>query len=58
MTRQAPPPSRRWTRPQVVTLAREDFLRVLLDLGTAHARTEIELTQDDLAAFVGATGSR
>jgi CRP/FNR family cyclic AMP-dependent transcriptional regulator len=81
---------------QVVTLAREDFLRVLerspratreilgvlartvrrasgriedlvfldvpgrvakclLDLATAHARTEIELTQDDLAAFVGAT---
>ena len=79
---------------QVVTLAREDFLRVLerspratreilkllartvrrasgriedlvfldvpgrvakclLDLATAHARTEIELTQDDLAAFVG-----
>jgi CRP/FNR family transcriptional regulator, cyclic AMP receptor protein len=81
---------------QVVTLAREDFLRVLerspratreilrllagtvrrasgriedlvfldvpgrvakclLDLTTAHARTEIELSQDDLAAFVGAT---
>ena len=81
---------------QVVTLAREDFLRILersprasreimrvlartvrrasgriedlvfldvpgrvakclLDLSTAHARTEIELTQDDLAAFVGAT---
>lgn len=81
---------------QVVTLAREDFLRVLerspratreilrllartvrrasgriedlvfldvpgrvakclLDLATAHARTDIELTQDDLAAFVGAT---
>lgn len=81
---------------QVVTLARDDFLRVLerspratreiirllartvrrasgriedlvfldvhgrvakclLDLATAHARTEIELTQDDLAAFVGAT---
>jgi len=81
---------------QVVTLAREDFLRVLerspratrdilkllartvrrasgriedlvfldvpgrvakclLDLATAHARTEIEMTQDDLAAFVGAT---
>ena len=81
---------------QVVTLAREDFLRVLerspratreilrllartvrrasgriedlvfldvpgrvakclLDLATAHQRTEIELTQDDLAAFVGAT---
>jgi CRP/FNR family transcriptional regulator len=81
---------------QVLTLAREDFLRVierspratreilrllartvrrasgriedlvfldvpsrvakcLLDLSTAHARTEIELTQDDLAAFVGAT---
>jgi CRP/FNR family transcriptional regulator, cyclic AMP receptor protein len=81
---------------QVVTLAREDFLRVLerspratreilrllartvrrasgriedlvfldvpgrvakclLDLSTAHTRTEIELTQDDLAAFVGAT---
>ncbi|TMD53016.1 MAG: Crp/Fnr family transcriptional regulator [Chloroflexi bacterium] len=81
---------------QVVTLAREDFLRVLerspratreilrllartvrrasgriedlvfldvpgrvakclLDLATAHARTEVELTQDDLAAFVGAT---
>jgi CRP-like cAMP-binding protein len=81
---------------QVVTLTREDFLRVLerspratreipslsrahhttrvrriedlgfldvprrvakclLDLATAHARTEIELTQDDLAAFVGAT---
>ena len=81
---------------QVVTLAREDFLRILerspratreilrllartvrrasgriedlvfldvpgrvakclLDLATAHARTEIELTQDDLAAFVGAT---
>ena len=81
---------------QVVTLAREDFLRVLerspratreilrllartvrrasgriedlvfldvpgrvakclLDLATAHARTDVELTQDDLAAFVGAT---
>ena len=81
---------------QVVTLAREDFLRVherspratrevlrllartarrasgrledlvfrdvpgrvakcLLDLATAHARTDIELTQDDLASFVGAT---
>jgi CRP/FNR family transcriptional regulator, cyclic AMP receptor protein len=81
---------------QVVTLAREDFLRVLerspratreilrllartvrrasgriedlvfldvpgrvakclLDLAMAHARTEIELTQDDLASFVGAT---
>lgn len=81
---------------QVVTLAREDFLRVLerspratreilrllartvrrasgriedlvfldvpgrvakclLDLSTAHTRTEIELTQDDLASFVGAT---
>jgi CRP/FNR family cyclic AMP-dependent transcriptional regulator len=81
---------------QVVTLAREDFLRVLerspratreilrllartvrrasgriedlvfldvpgrvakclLDLATAHARTDIQLTQDDLAAFVGAT---
>ena len=81
---------------QVVTLAREDFLRVLerspratreilrllartvrrasgriedlvfldvpgrvakclLDLATAHRRDDIELTQDDLAAFVGAT---
>lgn len=81
---------------QVVTLAREDFLRVLernpratretlrllartvrrasgriedlvfldvparvakclLDLATAHARDEIDLTQDDLASFVGAT---
>ncbi len=81
---------------QVVTLAREDFLRVLerspratqeilrllartvrrasgriedlvfldvpgrvakclLDLATAHGRTDVELTQDDLAAFVGAT---
>ena len=81
---------------QVVTLAREDFLRVLerspratrdilkllartvrrasgriedlvfldvpgrvakclLDLAAARARPEIELTQDDLAAFVGAT---
>jgi len=81
---------------QVVTLAREDFLRVLerspratreilrllartvrrasgriedlvfldvpgrvakclLDLATAHQRDDIELTQDDLAAFVGAT---
>jgi CRP/FNR family cyclic AMP-dependent transcriptional regulator len=81
---------------QVVTLAQEDFLRVLerspratreilrllartvrrasgriedlvfldvpgrvakclLDLATAHARTDVELTQDDLAAFVGAT---
>ena len=81
---------------QVVTLAREDFLRILerspratreilrllartvrrasgriedlvfldvpgrvakclLDLATAHARTDVELTQDDLAAFVGAT---
>ena len=29
--------------------------KCLLDLATAHARTEIELTQDDLAAFVGAT---
>jgi CRP-like cAMP-binding protein len=27
----------------------------LLDLATAHARTDIQLTQDDLAAFVGAT---
>ena len=81
---------------EIVTLAREDFLRILerspratreilrllartvrrasgriedlvfldvpgrvakclLDLSAAHARTEIELTQDDLAAFVGAT---
>jgi CRP-like cAMP-binding protein len=29
--------------------------KCLVDLGTAHARTEIELTQDDLAAFVEAT---
>jgi CRP-like cAMP-binding protein len=29
--------------------------KCLLDLATAHARTEVELTQDDLAAFVGAT---
>src|SRR5213593_493681 len=29
--------------------------KCLLDLATAHGRTEIELTQDDLAAFVGAT---
>ena len=81
---------------QVVTLAREDFLRVLerspratreilrflartvrrasgriedlvfldvprrvakclLDLATAHQRDDIDLTQDDLASFVGAT---
>jgi CRP/FNR family transcriptional regulator, cyclic AMP receptor protein len=81
---------------QVVTLAREDFLRVLerspratretlrllartvrrasgriedlvfldvparvakclLDLATAHSRDEIDLTQDDVASFVGAT---
>ena len=29
--------------------------KCLLDLATAHARTDVELTQDDLAAFVGAT---
>jgi CRP/FNR family cyclic AMP-dependent transcriptional regulator len=29
--------------------------KCLLDLATAHARTDIELTQDDLASFVGAT---
>ena len=29
--------------------------KCLLDLTTAHSRTQIELTQDDLAAFVGAT---
>jgi CRP-like cAMP-binding protein len=29
--------------------------KCLLDIATAHARTDIELTQDDLASFVGAT---
>lgn len=29
--------------------------KCLLDLATAHARTDVELTQDDLASFVGAT---
>src|SRR5205807_1244991 len=40
---------------EVVVAVPGRVAKCLLDLATAHARTEVELTQDDLAAFVGAT---